>query len=579
MIPHSHAADGSDRRLAGRPEEPPVRCVFLQVIAGFGRRPAPRAAAVLAALASLTAGIPQSFGGAARSPLNQVFQFAHTAARSPEGGGAMLRSTAYLWIPERCERVRGLVIMGNNVPEHMLAGHAAIRDACRASDLALVWAVPTFWQFGKRQEELQSESVGLLQDLLDGLAAESGYAEISSAPWLPIGESGHLLMVCGLIDQKPHRVIAGICVKNPRQPANLGVPLLWTLGTAQEWGQKARDVRKEWNSHRSALAAWEKTRAEAGWPLSIVIEPGTGHFACTDEMAGFFGQYITAAVRARLNADGTLRPVNLDDGYLASLPLPGCTDLDVIPFSEAGPGQRERAWFFTRELALAAQKFAATNWDAETQMVGFLAGNGCEVRPFHFNSVTEIIVRTDAEFSVRGELLETIPDGFVAAGARLSRTPGKTKVEWICGPFAPVADGRFRIALDRTWKTGAASYLIASREGDGRVRRSVQPAMVKIQENTEGKKQTITFRPIPDVSAGSGPIKLSASSDAGLPVEFTVLSGPAVIEDGTLVLTPVPPRTKGPVEVTVGAWQWGRASEPKVQTASMARQTFRVQTP
>ena len=39
-------------------------------------------------------------------------------------------ATAYLWIPEKTQRVRGLLIMCANVPEHKLVGHPAIREVC-----------------------------------------------------------------------------------------------------------------------------------------------------------------------------------------------------------------------------------------------------------------------------------------------------------------------------------------------------------------------------------------------------------------------------------------------------------------
>ena len=100
--------------------------------------------------------------------------------------------------------------------------------------------------------------------------------------------------------------------------------------------------------------------------------------------------------------------------------------------------------------------------------------------------------------------------------------------------------------------------------------------MVKLMENKDGAPQVITFDNIPDVPAGKKSVPLFAKSDSGLPVEFTVISGPAIIEGNNLVFTPIPPRTKYPVEVTVAAWQWGRSSEPKIKTADMVRQTMHI---
>lgn len=551
---------------------------------------------ILAGLALTTISLlpPQLRAAVERSPENQVFQWAVSAENSGWPDGTKNKATLYLWIPEKTTRVRGVVLMATNVPEHMLVGHSAIRRACAENNLALVWGVPTFWRFGKAAPapggvpvdvKTLPDSDGIqaafLEKLLAALAEKSGYSELASVPWLPVGESGHLLMVVGLINARPDRVVAGICVKNPHSPGDKTVPLLWTLGTGQEWAQKGKDVRLDWSAVTAPFQGWVRDRAAAGWPLSVVIEPGTGHFFCTDEMAEYFARYLDAAVKARLDPVGgdKLRPPDLDAGYLANLPLPGLADQRVIPYARATPGERNRAWFFTEDLARRAQELSRTNWQAETQLVGFTADGNCTVNPFTFNSVTEIKVQTDGEFGVKAHLLDAIPEGFVGAGEKLSRTPGKPLVEWICGPFAPAGPNRFRVSLDRTWRTGAAAYLIARQAATDGVRRSVQPAMVRLLENKEGAPQTITFEPLGPVTAGSTRVPLVAASDSDLPVSFTVLSGPAVVEDGELVFTPIPPRARYPVEVTVAAWQWGRPTDPKIRTADFVTQTLLIPKP
>jgi hypothetical protein len=383
-------------------------------------------------------------------------------------------------------------------------------------------------------------------------------------------------MVVGLLDERPEQCIAGICVKNPHHPKkNRDVPLLWTLGTGQEWGQKDGDLRRNWDSAPGSFLNWGRTREETKWPLSVLIEPGTGHFYCSDAMAEFFGEYIDAAVKARLGPEG-LEPIDLKTGYVAKLPMPGTADESPVSYSEATPEQRNGAWFFTERLAREAQRISRTNWNARTSLPGFVAGEGTTVKPFSFNSVTEVIVTTDGVFDVDAEFLSTIPEGFQAAGEPLAKAETAPSVEWICGPFAPTGDGRFRVALDRTWKTGAAAYLIAKSNGDSTTRPAVQPAVVRLMENTEGTPQQITFEPMDDLKVGSAPILLRASSNSGLPVEFSVLAGPAVIRDGKLELTAIPPRAKFPVEIKVAAWQWGRATEPRVKTSDMIIHTFRV---
>jgi hypothetical protein len=48
--------------------------------------------------------------------------------------------------------------------------------------------------------------------------------------------------------------------------------------------------------------------------------------------------------------------------------------------------------------------------------------------------------------------------------------------------------------------------------------------------------------------------KLKATGDSGLPVQFFVVSGPVELKgDDSLELLPIPPRSKFPVRVIIGA--------------------------
>lgn len=514
-----------------------------------------------------------------RSPANQVFQFSVSGRNDAWQSETANQSTLNFWIPEKCEQLRGLLILGANVPEHMLVGHPAIREACARNDLGIVWAVPTFWNFSKTAKGHDDLQVAFLERLLKQLAEKSGYSEVATAPWIPIGESGHLLMVGGLLQERPERCIAGICVKNPG-PKSREVPVLWTLGTAQEWGQKSVDLRAHW-LNTGDYAKWCRERASAREPSSMAIEPGTGHFYCSDKMVELFAAYIDAAVAARLPAEAgqPLRPVNLEQGVVANLPLPGQKDLAVVACREATPEQLRRPWFFNSRLARMAQNLATADWDASPQFVAFAGGEGCRVAPYSLNSVTEIFAEGDGEFHPDAQLLTNVPEGFASAGQPLAQAPGQPVVEWICGPFAPIAGGKFRVALDRTWTGKAAAYVIARHEGGEGIRRTVQPARITLVPNTEGRTQTIEFLPVPDVTAGTPSVLLRASSDAGLPVSFFVDHGPAIIKNETLEILPLPPRTRYPVEVAVTAWQWGRRSDPPVQTATPVTRKFRILKP
>jgi hypothetical protein len=99
---------------------------------------------------------------------------------------------------------------------------------------------------------------------------------------------------------------------------------------------------------------------------------------------------------------------------------------------------------------------------------------------------------------------------------------------------------------------------------------------VHLSPLTQGKPQTITFPPLPGLQVDSPPLPLSATSDSGLPVSYYVASGPAAIENGKLRVTGIPPRAKLPMAIVLGAYQWGSAVEPFVQTAVAVKQTVVV---
>ena len=545
-------------------------------------------------LASLPAFAAEPTPVALPSPVNQVFQFKQSATCTAWSDGSKTNSTAYLWIPEKCQRVRGLLIMCANVPEHKLVGHSAIREVCAANDLGIVWCTPSIMNWAKAQpgqKKMSAEyatTVGLLQQLLDGLAQTSGYAEIATVPWLPMGESGHLLMVDTLMETQPERCIAGIFIKNNHlPPKNRQVPTLVAYGTAQEWAQDKTDIRSQWNAVDKAYAGiLNERKKNPDWAFSYVIDGHSGHFDCSERLTAYFARYIDLVAKARLPADGgtALKPVVLADGYLADLPVPGHENNPVSSFAKTAPTERAVPWYFDAEQAKQAQAFAAINWQAETQLPAYVDDQGQDL-PHTFNGITSLkTANFEADgitFTVRGRLLDQIPANFVGAGDKLAKAPGSPEVEWLCGPIEPLGGGRFRIALDRVWLGGGATYVALRQAGTANIRGIVQPAGVELKALRigEGKPQKITFDPIADVKAGTASVPLVATSDAGLPVQFFVQAGPAIIRDGQVVLTAIPPRSRYPVEVTVVAWQWGRSSEPKVKTAALVPQTFRILAP
>jgi len=152
------------------------------------------------------------------------------------------------------------------------------------------------------------------------------------------------------------------------------------------------------------------------------------------------------------------------------------------------------------------------------------------------------------------------------------------------GPVIQTAPDTFKIRFDRVGfdnpKRSNDIWLIMTYPGDGTFKKMVQQAELRFPlTNTIGTPQQITFPQIPDQRASPSmpAVKLQATSSANLPVYYYVREGPAEVDDaGNLTFTPIPPRSKFPIAVTVVAWQWGRTIDPRVQSAKPMTQTFQI---
>jgi hypothetical protein len=143
-----------------------------------------------------------------------------------------------------------------------------------------------------------------------------------------------------------------------------------------------------------------------------------------------------------------------------------------------------------------------------------------------------------------------------------------------------VDDSTFRVWPQSGFEQNPHSYELwfaATHPGDEEYKPAVQQSqMIVPPQNTRGKEQHITFSPIPDQVPGQKGIRLAAVSDAGVPVNFSVMEGPAEITGNILNITGIPPRSRFPVKVSVTAWQYGSSREPQLQTAVPVTQTFWV---
>ena len=76
----------------------------------------------------------------------------------------------------------------------------------------------------------------------------------------------------------------------------------------------------------------------------------------------------------------------------------------------------------------------------------------------------------------------------------------------------------------------------------------------------QARTQTITFPGIANINSKTKSIELKATASSGLPVEYFVVYGPAIVNGSTLTITHLPAVTKYPIEVKVAAYSLGNCT-------------------
>lgn len=481
--------------------------------------------------------------------------------------------TAYLWIPPACEKIRGMLLTHQNVGEERLTTHPAIRAACAKKDIAIVWTNPPP---DSSYRTVTPEFIALQQKMLDRLAEVSGYAELAAAPWITLGHSSTTIFAHKLAGALPARTIGVISARGGFQYEHLGEyegPVLYSGGQFPEWRQPAQDWKTR-GSSLNILRLVREAQAKHFRPVSYAEECGSGHFDFSEPFIEFLALYIDSLCRHRIAPGGTLRPVNANEGCIVDVQLP----LPVLPlkmkrYADAQGDERNAPFFIDRETAAAAIELMSRpgSWQRRRQVVAFAnldgmpaaitaAGNGiASPVPCEFEADSVTIKRIETTF------LKKLPDNFDQAGQGITfghAATGERTLEWVSGMLKPAGDGKWRIQLDRAheWPGQARNFIVVRHPGDAEYRPSVQPARF-VPPEYKGRPRTITFPPIADCTTATKEIALRATTTDGDKAFYYVRSGPAKIEDGKLVLLPLPPRAKLPAKVTVVAWQLGRAGK------------------
>ncbi|MCC5827817.1 MAG: hypothetical protein JJU36_00080, partial [Phycisphaeraceae bacterium] len=494
---------------------------------------------------------------------------------------------AFLWIPPEARHVRGIVIGGMTLAERELVKDPAIRKACADQSLALV-----FLTCGLGAVDMQRT--------LDSLAEASGYAELASAPLFFVGHSAGGPAAKRLAAEMADRCFGLMQFRGGTPPGGEhqvrpGIPALVMMGQFDEFGGLMRD-------EGGREGAWERGRddvvrfrsADERHLASIAVEPGAGHFAWTPKNAEYLAMFIRKAAEARIPENWRIERDRLSPPLMDIDPKSGwLTDLDIRDGGSHSPAPYERyqgdrgraAWHFDQEMAEATIAFHKPI-GRKDQFIRWRDRHWVDAGArFFFLGVNW--VDDGRTFEVNPEYAAVYPSQhnnqgprWPKAGEPVGNSGEPIRVVPVGGPLVAVGDHRLRIqfdALSPATNFGRGTFLAYS-QGNDDYRYTSQVGMLPrgFRELNRGAQQAITFPEIRDIRRNSGPVELEAVSDSDLPVDYYVAHGPAVIEDGKLVLRDIPARATFPIEVSVVAYQFGSGVDPQVRTAAPVERTFRI---
>ncbi len=384
--------------------------------------------------------------------------------------------TAYLWIPEGCQQVKAVMLAQQNMTEEMLYKMPSFQLRMKELNVALVWVAPWF----SRNWEPTTGCQQTFEEMMVGLAGQSGHKELERCPVIPFGHSAQATFPWNFAAWNNSRTLCIVSFHGDAPRTNL-----CGYGTANvEWG-RTRNINgipglmiegeyEWWEARVRPALAFRMMYPESC--ISFLADAGSGHFEIMPETAEYIATFIEKSMQQRLNDDGTLRKVNPRDGWLACRYNP-----DLQP--NDGDGAKDDIFAIDKRPVPEPYSYYKGDihdafWYFDKEMAELTETRYTETRGKQLRDIGEI----KTQWSVDGKTL-TIA------------TPKDVHVEVICGPLcksescqpslnSKLSSLNFKVypyecGLDNP-KRSFTAWLIAILDGDKTYKRVVKPIEIKI---------------------------------------------------------------------------------------------------
>lgn len=278
---------------------------------------------------------------------------------------------AYLWIADGTERVRFAVLAQQNMTEDALLRSERFRRQMKELGGALIWVAPWF----SRDWSPTSGCQQTFEEMLVGLAGQSGHQELTTVPIVPFGHSvqatfpwnfaawnnDRTLCILSFHGDAPRTNLCGYGTANVewgRQRNIDGIPGLMVEGEYEWWQARVRPAQAFQLMYPGAC-------------ISFLCDAGSGHFDLCEATIDYMNLFIRKALEQRLNADGSLKRLRPQDGWRYGIPQGGETEgANITAFPAVAPAPwadyqgdpHEAFWYFDEEMArLTAARYAETD--------------------------------------------------------------------------------------------------------------------------------------------------------------------------------------------------------------------------
>lgn len=510
---------------------------------------------------------------------NTIYQWETDLNSVPEKDASNKRR-AFLWIPPKCQQLRGLIVSGHNALEEGLLEDSLFRAAMTELNFGELWVTPDFEPSGVFDASKGAQTS--FMEAINELAEESGYEELKYVPVVYISHSAQASSPWNFGAWNPEKALALISFHgdSPRST------YLCCNHHNPDWGNRHIDGipglicigSDEWTEFRVE----DSFRFMKQYPnsvISLLCNAGRGHGDFSQEDLKYLIRFIQKAVQHRMPVtwDGknqmVLKRIDRKNGWLAdrwhrnSLPAAGTS-----PFAGYGGNRDSAYWYFDEEMARWTESIYERQRNKKKQYLTMMQNGRILKKEERLAFITD-----GKSFEINAKAVFTD-----STYKRLSEahTIEPIRLKRYSGPVQIVNDTTFRINFYRPGvlhKRATNIGLFAFAESDYLYGHAVCHFSWKMEKQLkEGKKQSIVFPKVENVPCNAVCVKLKAKSNCNLPVQYYVRSGPAYIDKGTLYISEIPVKAKYPIKITVVAWQYGSMVDPKVQTAQAVEQSLYI---